>query len=206
MAAGAQKTRLGRGLASLIGGFEQAWRRRRGASAASRSARSSPGGSTRGGISPSAARRARGLDPRARAGAAARGPAVRCGDTYEIVAGERRWRAAQLASLHEVPVVVRALTRSGSGRDRHHRERPARGPERDRGGGGLQAADGRPRLHAGGPRQGHRQEPQPSRQHAAPAEAARGRAGAGAGGRAQRRPCPRAGRSARRCGACGPHR
>lgn len=31
-------------------------------------------------------------------------------DTYEIVAGERRWRAAQLAQLHEVPVVVRDLT------------------------------------------------------------------------------------------------
>lgn len=28
-------------------------------------------------------------------------------DVYEIVAGERRWRAAQLAQLHEVPVVVR---------------------------------------------------------------------------------------------------
>ena len=29
------------------------------------------------------------------------------GDGYEIVAGERRWRAAQLANLHEVPVRVR---------------------------------------------------------------------------------------------------
>ncbi len=28
---------------------------------------------------------------------------------YEIVAGERRWRAAQQAKLHEVPVVIRAL-------------------------------------------------------------------------------------------------
>ncbi len=31
-------------------------------------------------------------------------------DVYEIVAGERRWRAAQLAQLHEVPVVVRELS------------------------------------------------------------------------------------------------
>ena len=30
-------------------------------------------------------------------------------DIYEIVAGERRWRAAQMAQLHEVPVVVRDL-------------------------------------------------------------------------------------------------
>ena len=29
---------------------------------------------------------------------------------FEIVAGERRWRAAQRAGLHEVPVVVRQLT------------------------------------------------------------------------------------------------
>lgn len=31
------------------------------------------------------------------------------GGHYEIVAGERRWRAAQLAQLHEVPVLVRDL-------------------------------------------------------------------------------------------------
>ncbi|WP_137109413.1 ParB/RepB/Spo0J family partition protein [Rhodobacter sp. SY28-1] len=31
-------------------------------------------------------------------------------DLYEIVAGERRWRAAQMAQLHEVPVVVRDFT------------------------------------------------------------------------------------------------
>jgi ParB family chromosome partitioning protein len=31
-------------------------------------------------------------------------------NTYEIVAGERRWRASQLAKLHDVPVVVRELS------------------------------------------------------------------------------------------------
>ncbi len=31
------------------------------------------------------------------------------GDKYEIIAGERRWRAAQLAGLHEVPVVLRKI-------------------------------------------------------------------------------------------------
>ena len=30
--------------------------------------------------------------------------------SYEIVAGERRWRAAQMAKLHEVPVVLRDYT------------------------------------------------------------------------------------------------
>lgn len=38
-----------------------------------------------------------------------------CGpDAFEIVAGERRWRAAQLAKLHDVPVVVRELSDSES--------------------------------------------------------------------------------------------
>lgn len=31
-------------------------------------------------------------------------------DLYEIVAGERRWRAAQMAQIHNVPVVVKTLT------------------------------------------------------------------------------------------------
>jgi len=34
---------------------------------------------------------------------------LRDGQSYEIVAGERRWRAAQEAQLHDVPVVVKEL-------------------------------------------------------------------------------------------------
>ncbi len=30
-------------------------------------------------------------------------------DQFEIVAGERRWRAAQIAGVHEVPVIIKEL-------------------------------------------------------------------------------------------------
>ena len=40
------------------------------------------------------------------------GPGGDDGAPYEIVAGERRWRAAQRAGLHELPAVVRALNDS----------------------------------------------------------------------------------------------
>ena len=36
------------------------------------------------------------------------------GDKFEIIAGERRWRASQLAGLHEVPVLVREVDDRGA--------------------------------------------------------------------------------------------
>lgn len=36
------------------------------------------------------------------------------GDRYEIVAGERRWRAAKLAGLKQIPAVIRALDERGA--------------------------------------------------------------------------------------------
>ncbi|WP_026791464.1 ParB/RepB/Spo0J family partition protein [Pleomorphomonas oryzae] len=37
-------------------------------------------------------------------------PAPNGGNGYELIAGERRWRAAQKAGLHEIPVVIQDVT------------------------------------------------------------------------------------------------
>ena len=111
MSAGAQKTRLGRGLASLIGdrmdeagiGAEEDLRRV--PLAALKPSRFNP---RRNFAEAQLEELAASIRERGLVQPLIVRPST--GDTYEIVAGERRWRAAQLANLHDVPIVVRALS------------------------------------------------------------------------------------------------
>lgn len=114
MVAAAQKNRLGRGLASLIGDLE----------AAPTDAGIETGQQT----IPIDAIRPSPLNPRRAfaeteleelAGSIREKGLVQpiivrpidgAGTAFEIVAGERRWRAAQRAALHEIPAIVRSLS------------------------------------------------------------------------------------------------
>ncbi len=94
-------------------------------------------------------------------------PVPRVADAYEIIAGERRWRAAQRAGLHDIPIVVidvsdrealeLAIVENVQRADLNALEEAQRlRPARRR----LQIFARRHRAH-------RRQEPQPCRQHAA---------------------------------------
>jgi len=109
MAEEAARSRLGRGLASLIGdvGNESSAERPRGQ-------RKAPTGSLQ--PNPRNPRRnfadeelndlAASLRERGIIQPIVVRPLRGSADTFEIIAGERRWRAAQRAALHEVPIVV----------------------------------------------------------------------------------------------------
>ncbi len=111
MAASTQKSRLGRGLASLIGdGIDQAGL---GADAGGQSiplAVLKPGRFNPRRNFPEAQLKELAASIRERGLVQPLVVRPSSDNTYEIVAGERRWRAAQLANLHSVPVIVRALT------------------------------------------------------------------------------------------------
>ena len=115
MADDAARSRLGRGLAALIGdvGAESQSDRPRRAQPAQGADRTScaPIRAIRASCSPkpSSTELSR-FDPRARHHPADRRARARGADSFEIIAGERRWRAAQRAGLHEVPIVVLDVT------------------------------------------------------------------------------------------------
>ena len=109
-------------------------------------------------------------------------------DRYVVVVGERRWRAARLAGLETLACVVvdGAADRRGPPGGPARRERPARGPEADRAGPGLQARSWRagachPRSSPSGSRSARLDRP-------GPGPAGPPRADPGGGGRGPDRP------------------
>ena len=98
-------------------------------------------------------------------------------DRFEIIAGERRWRASQVAGLHEVPIVPVDVSDSDALEiaiiENVQREDLNAMEEAQ----GYHALAERVQTQPGRDRQDRRQEPQPCRQHDAADQAA----GRGAG-------------------------
>ncbi len=118
MADNATRKRLGRGLAALIGDVESSAPSEEPSGGESRSQRRLPIAFLR--PNPRNPRKAFGTADLEDLTASVREkgvvqpilvrPVQGATNAYEIVAGERRWRAAQKAGLHDVPVVVRELS------------------------------------------------------------------------------------------------
>ena len=97
---------------------------------------------------------------------------------YELIAGERRWRAAVAAGLTTIPARGPQRARPRRPAARHRRERRPRRPERGRDRARLRGAGRRLRADGARDRRARRAQPQQRLQHPAPARAARRRAGA----------------------------
>ena len=109
MAEEAGRSRLGRGLAALMGdvGAESAVERPRGQRRIpTGSLQPNPRNPRRGFSNAELDELAASLRERGIIQPIVARPARGVPDVYEIIAGERRWRAAQRAGLHEVPVVI----------------------------------------------------------------------------------------------------
>ncbi|MDN3721220.1 ParB/RepB/Spo0J family partition protein [Roseibium salinum] len=64
-------------------------------------------------------------------------PAAGKENRFEIIAGERRWRAAQKAGLHEAPIIIREVTDQEALELAIIEKRSACRPQSDRRGHGL---------------------------------------------------------------------
>ena len=88
--------------------------------------------------------------------------------SYELIAGERRWRAARRVGLQTIPALVRETDDAVGARARAGRERAPRRPQRARGGRRLPAAHRGLRAHPRRGRDPGRPEPRHGHEHAAP--------------------------------------
>ena len=115
----------------------------------------------------------------------------RLGDRFQIIAGERRWRAAQKAGLQRVPIVVREASNGQSLLEMALIENIQREDlNADRRGAGLSPTGRRVPDDAGGHRHGGWKGPGHRRQHP-PAPQTAGRSPGGSGGwRAVDGSCP----------------
>ena len=114
------------------------------------------------------------------------------GGRYELIAGERRWRAAQARRARHGPGDRPPPRRCGLARGRPDREHGPRGPEPGRGGAGLRRPGRGARPHARGGRPAGRPQPRRGLEPHPPARAARRGADAARDAAADRGPRPSA--------------
>ena len=118
-----------------------------------------------------------------------RSSSARAASKFELIAGERRWRASTHGRPRNDPGDRRRVRRADRARGQHHREPPARGRLPARGGGDVPQDDRHLRLLGAAARAEGRQGQGLRREPAAPDRCARRRPRAGV--RAQRHDQPR---------------